>query len=219
MATFLLPLIGAAGSMLGGLFGNKQQAGPQLTSGQKTLRDQLTQGASNQLSNLPQDISGYFSNALYGNAANQMSQQNALQRTLASRGLTGSPLAASSLMNMQMQGANQNQQMINQMPLLRMQLLQNALASSGSAFRNSLAGQMQTQTQNQGFGGALGSALNAFGGLGAMTGLFPGGGGQQLLRSSMSQQMPAITNTGMYSFGNLDNTGAGDYSSMGDLLG
>ena len=124
--------------------------------------------AQSQMSSVPQDLSGYASNAIYGNNQTGQSQQNALQRALVSRGLQSSPMATSAQANLRMQTANQNQQVINQLPLLRTQLLQNALGSASSAFRALPFGQTQTGNLqgNQGsslpLGGELGQALGMF---------------------------------------------------------
>ena len=206
---FLLPLIGAAGSMLGGMFGNKQSqtSDANLTPMQKTLMNSILTGANNQLTNVPQDISGYFSNALMGNQQNQQAQQSALQRTLAARGLSSSPLATSSMANLSMQGANQNQQLINNMPLMRMQLLQNALSSSANAFKSTPFGQIQQQSSSMPFGGAIGSALNTFGGLGAM------------MNKSGSGNIFGNLFGGLFG-GNKSSsgTGGGDYSDFGNMF-
>lgn len=190
---FLAPLIGMGASLLGGLFGNKQQqqqqqtqtTTPNLTPLQQNLMNSIIGSAQSQMSSVPQDLSGYASNAIYGNNQTGQSQQNALQRALVSRGLQSSPMATSEQANLRMQTANQNQQVINQLPLLRTQLLQNALGSASSAFRALPFGQTQTgnlqgnQAQNMPLGSALGQGLGIFGSIGAaqpggLGGLFSG---------------------------------------------
>src|SRR5215467_15669104 len=175
-AALLPALIGAGGSLLGGLFGSKQNqqatSTPNLSPMQSNLMNQVLGAAGNQLSSVPANLSGYFSNAMQGNLQNERAQQAALQRTLVSRGLQNSPFAASAMAGMQQQGANANQQLINQMPLLRMQLLQQALQQATSTFASTPYGTTQKGNLQAALpvGSAIGQSLGAFGGLMNSTG-------------------------------------------------
>ena len=155
--------IGGIGDILGGLFGSTTRSNtnysqtPTYDPAAEGLRQQLI---NSQMANLNKDVdlSGYQSQGLQTINQGYDAANKALQQTLASRGLTYSPVAGSSTaaLGTQRIGAGINFQ--NQIPLLANQLYQQKLQSALQTFASmpySVSGQ-QKQTQS---GGGLFSSL------------------------------------------------------------
>lgn len=155
--------IGGIGDILGGLFGSTTKTStnynqtPTYDPAAESLRQQLI---ASQQANLGKDIdlSGYQSQGLQTINQGYDAANQALQQTLASRGLTYSPIAGSSTaaLGTQRIGAGINFQ--NQIPLLAQQLYQQKLQSALQTFASmpySVTGQ-QKGTQS---GGGLLSGL------------------------------------------------------------
>lgn len=183
---FLAPLIGMGASLLGGLFGKNQSqtqtqtTTPNLSPTQQALSNSILGAGQNMLTSSQPSLTGYASSAIQGNNQQNANQMSALRRTLAARGLTSSPMATSATTALRMSGANQNQQVINQLPLLQRQLLQQSLGSAIDAFRSSPYGQTSTGNMqgntNLGVGGSIGSGLGTFGSIASGMGLQGFGG-------------------------------------------
>ena len=219
---FLLPLLGAGLSGLGGLFGNKPQTQKQTTD-QTTESSQSRQGGFDTyndpiLSAMQQnfqndlfrryaqqlqegtDLSGYQNEGLSNINRGADIQRMILQQSLARRGLSGSPtgIYANNLIDSNRVGSGVS--FLNQIPLLRRQLQDQALTGASNFLRSTPYGTRTTGTTNEsGFGtshtvgsgtnttpgnqvggllGGFGSTLSALIGLGAF-GKKPGsvGGG------------------------------------------
>ena len=152
----ILSPIGAGLDILGGLFGSSTTTGygqtPKYDPTTEGLRQQLIQAQQANL-NKDIDLSGYQSQGLQTINQGYDAANKALQQTLASRGLTYSPVAGSSTaaLGTQRIGAGINFQ--NQIPLLQQQLYQQKLASALQTFAAqpySVSGQ-----QSQSGGGLL----------------------------------------------------------------
>lgn len=172
----ILGPIGGISDILGGLFGSTTKTSTSgsssgttsgtssgtggLTYGQTPTYDpeaeKLRQGLiSGVLNNLGSDtnLSGYTSQGLGTINQGYDAANKALQQTLASRGLSYSPMAGSSTAQLGTQRIGAGIQFQNQIPMLQQQLLQSKLAQALQAFTAmpySVTGQQQTQ-QNQQF--------------------------------------------------------------------
>lgn len=156
--------IGGIGDILGGLFGSTTKTSTSGNYSQTPTYDPATEGLRQQLisaqeANLGKDtdLSGYTSQGLQTINQGYDAANKALQQTLASRGLTYSPMAANSTaaLGTQRIGAGINFQ--NQIPLLQQQLYQQKLASALQTFAAnpySVSGQ-QSQNSTQSGGGIL----------------------------------------------------------------
>lgn len=156
----VLSPIGAIGDILGGLFGsstktsNQYSQTPTYDPATEGLRQQLIQAQQNNL-NKDVDLSGYTSSGLSTINQGYDAANKALQQTLASRGLTYSPIAGSSTaaLGTQRIGAGINFQ--NQIPLLAQQIYQQKLASALQTFAANPYSVSGTQNQTQSGGGLL----------------------------------------------------------------
>lgn len=167
--------IGGIADILGGLFGSSTTTNtkgssntnysqtPTYDPAAESLRQQLI---NSQIGNLNKDtdLSGYTSQGLQTINQGYDAANNALQQTLAARGLSYSPLAGASTaaLGTQRIGAGINFQ--NQVPLLQQQLLQQKLASALQTFASmpySVSGQQNQTSQSQSTqsGGGLLSGL------------------------------------------------------------
>lgn len=167
--------IGGITDILGSLFGSSQTTNtsgttssqygqtPTYDPAAESLRQALISG---QISNLGKDVdlSGYTSSGLQTINQGYDAANKALQQTLASRGLTYSPVAGSSTaaLGTQRIGAGINFQ--NQIPLLAQQLYQQKLQGALQTFASmpySVSGQQNQQTQGKSTqsGGGLLSGL------------------------------------------------------------
>jgi hypothetical protein len=159
-AASALSPIGAGLDILGGLFGSTTNS----TYGQTPTYDPTTEGLRQQLIKAQQanlstdtDLSGYTSQGLQTINQGYDAASKALQQTLASRGLTYSPISGSSTAALGTQRIGAGIQFQNQIPLLRQQLYQQKLASALQTFAAqpySVSGQ-----QTQSGGGLLSGVL------------------------------------------------------------
>lgn len=205
MASFLLPFIGAGASALSRLFGGNQHTqdtsgsssstgqsntsgsssvAPSLTGLQQTIMNQLLGGAGAAASNDP-SLTGYTSGAIQGNNQRSSAMKTLVKSLLASRGLAGSPTEASAVAGIDNSNFSNNTNTINQVPLMRQQLLQQNLSGLGTAFRSTPYGVNQNTTgtgitsQNTNSnstttgnsGSPLGDALGSFFGMGGGQGI------------------------------------------------
>lgn len=175
MAATALPIIGALGSVLGGLFGNRSpttttnfnntsnQSGsstsnstgyntPSLTGGQQSLENLLNSTVFNSLlpGNQP-DLSGYASNAAQNINQGANANDQLLKQTLAARGLSYSPIAANALTQSNTNRIGQLTQLKNSLPLLSEQLLQNRLQNAVNVFRSNPFGSTFGQSGQNNF--------------------------------------------------------------------
>ena len=169
MAALAAPLVGIAGSLLGGLFGGKpattnvssntassstgsgaSTSAPVLDPGQIALKNAILGSGTQQLTSAPADLSGIQSQMLQNTNTGYNSADQVLRQTLAARGLSYSPLAgaAESSLGTQRIGAGIN--VLNQMPLLREQLYQQRLQNALNAFRGIPFATRGTTNFNQG---------------------------------------------------------------------
>lgn len=159
----LAPLVGIAGSLLGGLFGGQPKTTnfSGSTSGvsggtgtntfnydpnQSALRNAILQSGTQQLTGAPADLSGIQSLMLQNTNAGFGDAEKVLRQTLAARGLTYSPMAAGAENQLQTQRVGAGINVMNQMPLLREQLYQQRLANALNAFRGVPISQTMTQS-------------------------------------------------------------------------
>lgn len=208
MASFVLPII----SGLAGLFGGgsqkqttqstqQQQSGSQqgFTSGTsstnpnlsplQTMLENLFGSKAAALAENPIDLSGYEASGIKNiNDSTDAASKN-IANILASRGLSFSPYAGSSLAQPQIAAAGQQSQFINSLPLLMRQLQMGDISSLEDAFKSMPFGQTSTSSgtsdintnmtgssTSKGVQSSPGGMLaGLFGGLGA--GLAAGGGG------------------------------------------
>ncbi|SRR5258706_5874704 len=201
MATAAIPIIG---SLLSGLFHGKPATQTQsssgtstgLTSGSSTgstapifdpatdqLRQLLLGAAGNQLTSAAPDLTGIQSQQLENVNHGYNDASQALQQTLAARGLTYSPVAGSSQAQLGTQRIGAGIGVMNQMPLLREQLLQQRLSNALNVFRGQPYGQKTNQSgissTNNNFTGTSTGTSTAPGGMlgGLFTGLGAAGAG------------------------------------------
>lgn len=152
--------IGAGLDILGGLFGSSTTMNTNYN--QTPTYDPATEGLRQQLISAQQanlskdtDLSGYQSQALQTNNAGYGAANQALQQTLASRGLTYSPMAgsATAALGTQRIGAGINIQ--NQIPLLQQQMYQQKLQSALQTFAANPYSVSGKQNSTQSGGGLL----------------------------------------------------------------
>ncbi len=159
MAAFAAPLIGAGISALTGLFGAKKPQTTTTTSSSTTnpvldangnaLENQFADDAINMDKAGGPDLSGYTANGLQqiNNGANI--KQKLLQNTLASRGLSFSPAAATATGNADADRLAQSSQFLSSVPLLKRQFQQQNLQQLMTAFGIIPKGQTSSGTSTQ----------------------------------------------------------------------
>jgi hypothetical protein len=154
MASLALPIASSLGSLIGGLFGGKPATSsfnstgttsnvgsqnfnqaPVFDPAQTGLRANLIGAANQQLTQAGPDLSGYQSQMLQNNNTGYNAAQNILRQTLTARGLTYSPLAGGAEANLQTQRIGGGINIMNQMPMLREQLLSQRLNNALNVFR------------------------------------------------------------------------------------
>lgn len=195
MAAFIAPLLTGGISALSKLFGggettqttNTQQNSnvtPNLTPQQSGVSNSILSNASGLLQ--APDLTGYASSQIQNNDASSSALQKTIQSVLASRGLAGSPTAAAAKTQAQDKNFASNTQTLNQIPMLRQQLLNQNLTTASNAFRSVPYGLSQSSTGSgtttgnsgspvsQGLSGFVGS-----GGISALQKLFSNQGGNQ----------------------------------------
>lgn len=160
--------IGSIGDILGGLFGSTTNTSSNTSYNQTPTYDPTTERLRQQLiaaqqANLGKDVdlSGYQSQGLSTINQGYDAANKALQQTLASRGLTYSPMAGSSTAALNTARIGQGIQFQNQIPLLAQQLYQQKLASALQTFAAnpySVSGQ-QNQKSTQSGGGLLSGVI------------------------------------------------------------
>lgn len=195
--------IGALGSgIAGGMGGTTKTSGSNTTDSSSTLNgtasstptfDPQTENLRQQLINSvlgnlnsDTDMSGYLSGALQTNNTGFDAAKTALNQTLASRGLTYSPVAGTATSNLDTQRIGSGINIQNQMPLLQQQMYQQKLqqalqtfasmphGTTGTTNQNQISNQNQTFNQTQTTtpsGGIFGGIMS---GLGALGSLLPG---------------------------------------------
>ncbi len=189
----------SSGTTTGSQYGSQNfSSAPTLDSQQLGLRNNLIQAAMQQLTGALPDTNRIQSQMLQNTNTGYDAAQQALRQTLASRGLTYSPMAGSAESGLNTQRIGAGIGVMNQMPLLREQLLQQRLNNALNIFRSQPFGQSGTSTSvgnttgtTSQSGSSTGTQQNSgglFGGLGAglvgaapslgdfFKGMFPGGG-------------------------------------------
>lgn len=191
MGSFIAPLAIAGLSGLGGIFANKPKttttnstqnsAGDQTQTGfsrpaydplTEMLRQQLINAYGGSLTEDP-DLSGYEASGL--GKINQIGDARtaALKNSLASRGLSYSPVAPIATSNSDSQRFSDSASFENSLPLLRRQLMDQRLGAAGSFFKGLPIGQdtygagtfhqgQQGHTEQIGGGNELGGGLSSF---------------------------------------------------------
>lgn len=163
--------IGAVGGILTGIFGTgSSTSGSQKTQYGQTptydptaenLRQTIINASIGNLSKDP-NLAGYQSQGLETINQGYDSAQKALQQTLAARGLSYSPIAASSTAALDTSRIGAGIQFQNQLPLLQQQLFQQRLAQALQTFAAqpySISGFQNQQYQQKSQSGGLLSGL------------------------------------------------------------
>ena len=184
MASFIAPLITGGISAIAKLFGGGQtttttntsqnsSVTPNLSSQQSGTSNNILSGANNLLQ--APDLTGYASSQIQNNNQGSSALQNTIQSVLASRGLAGSPAALAAKTAAQNKNFASNTSTLNQIPMLRNQLLSQNLTAASNAFRAVPYGLSQSSsgssTQNGNAGSPVSSGLSGFVGAGGVKSL------------------------------------------------
>lgn len=169
MAAAAIPLaISAIGSLIGGISGGRPQVNrtnetvnssntfsqtPNLDPLQKQLRDALIGSSMGRLNSAEPDLGGIQSQMLQNVNTGYNSAQNVLRQTLAARGLSYSPSAAYAENNLQGERIGGGINVMNQMPMLREQLLRSRLMDALNVFRGLPFGTSGSQSGTQNISG------------------------------------------------------------------
>jgi hypothetical protein len=187
-------ILGTAGNIfnsLGGTNATTKQATqgtststPNLSPLQSYIQNILSQYGQQTFNQQP-DLSGYLSQGLSANNTSGNQNRNQLRSTLASRGLSDSPLAGSEETALDQNQANQNTNLSNSVPLLQKQLQLASAPVAGNLLGEAFGPVAQTTNQtgsvvgsgqtggnaNNGIGSALGGIGSVIGTLASLFGL------------------------------------------------
>lgn len=166
----LLAGLGGLGGLLGGMGGQNQDLRQtkkyNFSPLQQSLANNILSQGNSFLNSIP-NLGSYLSSGLKKNQTQNNQNLFSLRSTLASRGLSYSPLASAEEASTNINTGNQNAQLANQIPLLQRQLQLQALQGAGQAFGAIPQDYTQEQTslQKQGLLGSIGQGISGAAGI------------------------------------------------------